>query len=98
MNPEISSLRRWGLLEGSSYLLLLFVAMPLKYQFDLPLAVRIIGSLHGLLFVVYILIGAKVGLSRGWPPLRMIQLLVAAILPFGPFWFDRFLKTEGVRR
>jgi integral membrane protein len=97
MTPSISSLRIWGFLEGCSYLLLLFVAMPLKYWFDLPLAVRIVGSLHGIFFIVYVLIGASLGLARKWPPARMAHLVVAAVLPFGPFWFDRFLKVESSR-
>ena len=46
-------LRLVALLEGSSFLVLLFIAMPLKYLADQPLAVRIVGSIHGLLFVIF---------------------------------------------
>ena len=45
-----------GKIEGWSYLILLFIAMPLKYIFDMPLAVRIVGSAHGLLFVAYVIL------------------------------------------
>ena len=56
-----------ALLEGSSYLLLLFVAMPLKYLAGLPLAVRLVGSLHGLLFLLFMVALARVARQRRWP-------------------------------
>jgi integral membrane protein len=93
----LRKLRRMGVIEGISTLLLFGVAMPLKYLANMPLAVRIAGSVHGGLFVclaVMLLMAiSKVPISR-----KMAVLgFVAAILPFGPFIYDRWLvrATEG---
>lgn len=89
---DASTLRRIGFAEGLSYILLLGIAMPLKYYFGQPLAVRIIGSLHGLLFVLYILLGASYGRTHGWKLKDFALLFIASMLPFGPFFFDRRLR------
>ena len=89
---DATTLRRVGFAEGLSYILLLGIAMPLKYYFGQPLAVRIIGSLHGLLFVLYILLGASYGRNHGWKIKDFILLFVASMLPFGPFFFDRRIR------
>ena len=94
VNSELKFLRilRWtSKTEGISTLVLFGIAMPLKYLAGMPLAVSVVGSLHGALFVVLILMLAiavrKVPLSIG----VAITGMVAAIIPFGPFWFDRRL-------
>lgn len=84
MNDAVS-LRLINFFEGVSFLLLLLVAMPLKYLFDLPLAVRIAGGLHGLLFL-------GLGLSlyqayvNGWSALRV---LLMALVPGSFMWMDK---------
>ena len=72
---------RIGHLEGISFILLLFIAMPLKYVFDIPVWVRIVGSLHGVLFVAYCLI-----LAVAWRniPLTFGQVIKAFLLSFVP--------------
>ena len=80
--------------EGVSFLVLLFVAMPLKYLAGLPLAVRIAGSLHGLLFVAFLWALFRVTLEREWPLKRWLSALVSSVVPFGTFVFDRSLKRE----
>ena len=89
-----SHLRSVAVLEGFSYLLLLFVAMPLKYLGDMPLAVSVVGSIHGALFVwLGMLVGG--GLTRrGRPMSWSVRIMVAALLPFGMFVIDRRLKAE----
>jgi integral membrane protein len=87
-------LRAVAFLEGSSFLLLLFVAMPLKYVADLPLAVRIVGIAHGVLFIGLALqalaaVRAR-GKSLGWGA----RLGVAALLPFGTYFCDRGLAAD----
>ncbi|MBG79309.1 MAG: DUF3817 domain-containing protein [Phycisphaerales bacterium] len=80
-----------GLVEGFSTLALFFVAMPLKYYADMPMAVTIVGGIHGILFVALIvmfLIGKSV------VPLRsglMWWGMFGAVIPFGPFLVDVFL-------
>lgn len=85
--------RKIGFLEGISFLLLLFVAMPLKYGFDMPIAVKIVGMAHGLLFIAYvILLGLAVDKYK-WNIKYAIILFVAALIPFGTFYTDKKLKV-----
>lgn len=87
---------RWlSYLEGVSFLILLCIAMPLKYMFDHPQAVAITGAIHGLLFVLY-LVGVVVMIFLfKWRIIRILGAVLAAFLPFGPFVFDRRLKLEA---
>lgn len=89
----IKQLRFFGILEGISYLLLLGIAMPLKYLAGMPLAVRYVGWAHGLLFMLYLGLAAIVILKYKWPILRFGGAFLAALLPFGPFvWDNKYLK------
>jgi integral membrane protein len=79
--------------EGISYLLLLFVAMPLKYGLGIDIAVRVVGTAHGFLFLVYV-----VALGLAAPHLgvgRAILALVLSLIPCGTFWLEaRFRRDE----
>lgn len=77
-----------GIIEGTSTLLLFLVAMPLKYLADMPRAVTIVGSIHGALFIVYVLM---LWLARTRVPISNALTfwgLVGAVVPFGPFLVD----------
>ncbi len=87
-------LRIVGFLEGLSFLLLLFVAMPLKYVWEQPMAVRYTGIVHGALFVLLVSLILQVGPARGWPWKRCVLGIAAAFLPFGPFVFDASIRRE----
>lgn len=87
-------LRVVAFLEGLSFVLLLFVAMPLKYYADSPLAVRIIGSAHGVLFLAFCSVLARAALACEWPFRRTLVAFTASLVPFGTFVFDRSLKRE----
>lgn len=87
-------LRAVSLTEGVSFLLLMFVAMPLKYVWGLPLAVKYIGWAHGVLFMA---LGALVLLAmlRTALPFKTAFLVgLAALLPGGPFFADRLLHRH----
>lgn len=90
----IKWLRHTGIIEGISSLLLFFVAMPLKYLFNKPEAVSIVGMAHGILFILYViaLVRAASVLQRpmGWSA----KIFVAAIIPFGPFIIEPGLRRE----
>ena len=86
--------RKIALLEGLSFILLLGIAMPLKYMADMPLAVRIIGSIHGALFVAYMILAWEVNSSHRMKSPWMIKAIFASILPFGTFILDREWKKE----
>ena len=91
---EIKNLRTIGMIEGASFLLLLGVAMPLKYLAGQPLAVKIVGWIHGVLFILFCMALAKAKNAKGWSVRESLPYLIAALLPFGPFVIDRKLKRE----
>ena len=88
---SIYSLRLLGNIEGISYLLLLGIAMPLKYFFGFPMAVKIVGMAHGVLFIAYCLLLALQMRANKWNLLFGIYLFVATLIPFGTFVTDRRL-------
>ena len=93
-DTTLKSLTIMGYLEGTSFLLLLCIAMPLKYMMDIPEGVRYIGMVHGILFIAYIvvLIGTA---SKIKMPLWAIPVgVLGSFLPFGPFIFDHLLKKS----
>ena len=94
LNTPIGRLRASGFLEGISFLVLLGIAMPLKYLADQPWAVKYVGWAHGLLFVLYMAALADVFFRYRWPFLKGLKGFFAAFLPGGPFWFDRTLKND----
>jgi integral membrane protein len=81
--------RRVAWLEGVSLLLLLFVAMPLKYRWGLPQAVRLVGMTHGLLFLAYVALLFRIGIELRWSGKTLFLGFVTSSLPFGTFWFDK---------
>ena len=85
--------RTIGLIEGISYLVLLFVAMPLKYFYEMPEAVKIVGMTHGMLFIAYIILLAMAVEKYNWNIRYAIILFVASLIPFGTFYTDRKLKV-----
>lgn len=91
----IHHLRRIGMIEGISFLLLLGVAMPLKYLAGLPLAVKVVGWAHGLLFMVFLLALWRARQSARWPLRSVVIVFLAALLPFGPFLIDGRLRREA---
>jgi integral membrane protein len=98
LNSPIGRLRAIGMMEGISFLLLLLIAMPLKYLAGRPEAVQMIGWVHGLLFVLYMIALAIVFFKYRWPFVRGLKGFLAAFVPGGPFWFDRSLKEEEGQR
>jgi integral membrane protein len=90
-SSPIGRLRAVALVEGVSFLILLGVAMPLKYLADMPLAVRIAGWIHGLLFIAVLYLLMRAAAELGWSRRQVAVVVIAALLPFGPFVIDRRL-------
>ena len=92
MTNPIARLRTIAIIEGISFLVLLFIAMPLKYIWDQPQAVRIVGMAHGILFVIFCAALLHVTIIAKWPLSRAALLFLASIIPFGPWLIDRRMK------
>ena len=86
------TLGRW---EAASLIALLCIAMPLKYLLGYPLAVRIIGSLHGILFLGYALAALSLAQEDRWGWDKLARCFVASCLPFGTLWFERELRVNA---
>ena len=76
-------------LEGISYLLLLFIAVPIKYFGENESYVKMLGMPHGLLFIVYIILAIMLKYELSWKPKVFLIILLASVIPFGTFYVDR---------
>lgn len=84
-------LRVISFLEGLSFIILLGIAMPLKYMFDKPFLVPYAGMAHGVLFIAFIVVLLVVCQLQKWS-LKVFAIgLIASVLPFAPFIFERYI-------
>ena len=80
-------------LEGISYILLLFIAVPIKYFGNEPQYVKLLGMPHGILFIAYIILAVILGSKFKWKTKTLFIILIASIIPFGTFYIDKvYLK------
>ena len=85
-----------GRAEGISSLLLFFIAMPMKYVFDMAWAVKYTGWAHGLLFVIFLGALAMIALENKWKFTSILLMFIAAIIPGGPLYLEKYiLRREG---
>ncbi len=89
MKNSMSVLRLLAFLEGISFLALLGIAMPLKYYYDKPMAVKIVGMAHGILFVLYTINLLIVHLKLRWSYSKTLGAFIASLIPFGTFYADK---------
>lgn len=91
--PLLKTFRIIAFLEGLSYILLLFIATPIKYIMDEPKYVKLLGMPHGLLFIAYIALAVILGANLKWSKKILRNVLLASIIPFGTFYIDhKYLK------
>ena len=84
-----------ALLEGISYLLLLFVAVPIKYLSEDPQYVKMLGMPHGMLFIGYVILAFLLKSDYKWDSRPFFIVLIASVIPFGTFYVDRkYLKNN----
>lgn len=96
LTSTLGRLRVVGFWEGISFLVLLLIAMPLKYLAGWPDAVRVVGMAHGVLFVLYVLAAIQAAVDLKWPLSRLALVLVASVMPAGPFIVDaKVLREEA---
>lgn len=83
-----------ALFEGISLLLLLFIAMPLKYIWKLPQMVEVVGMLHGLLFILYAITAILVYFKYRWSFKTFVIVMLGSVIPFGAFYIEKkYLKV-----
>ena len=88
----INTFKIISFLEGTSYLLLLFVGVPFKYLGDNPILVKGLGMPHGILFLAYIVMALLIRKQAKWDGMTTFIVLIASLLPFGTFYVNkRFL-------
>ena len=98
LTTSLGRLRLLGLLEGLSFLLLLGVAMPLKYIWGDPQAVRVVGMAHGVLFLAYLGATLQVALEHSWTVRRTVWVGLASLFPLGTFYADvKWLRSAPAR-
>jgi len=94
LKTALGRFRITGMLEGISYLLLLGLAMPLKYLAGFPIAVKIVGTIHGVLFILYLITLAHVYFVDKWKFSHGFFAFLASIIPFGTFYLDTKLRKN----
>jgi len=93
---QIRVFRMIALAEGVSFLTLLFIAMPMKYIMGMPEVVRVVGSIHGGLFVLYVGLLAMLHVRQRWSFSFSLYALLASVIPFGTFMLDKQLRKKEV--
>lgn len=84
----ITALRIIAFLEGISYLVLLGIAMPLKYFYNQPQAVKTVGMAHGVLFVLFVVLLLFVHIELKWKLSKTFWVFISSLIPFGTFYAD----------
>ena len=90
----IGRLRVIAFLEGCSLLLLVFVAMPIKYLLDVPEATQALGMIHGILFIGFVAATLVISILHKWNLGRVCVVMASSILPFGTFYVDRKILSK----
>jgi len=93
-NSALGRFRFIAILEGISFLVLLLIAMPLKYAAGKPELVKYVGWAHGVLFVLYLIFLLQAWIKQQWKFGKVLKAFIASLLPFGTFVMDKQLKTE----
>jgi len=87
----LGRLRVLAFIEGISFLVLLFITMPLKYAFNNPGPNKAFGMVHGLLFILYVFAVIQIKIEHNWKFSKMWLALLVSVIPFGTFWADKKL-------
>ncbi len=84
-----------SLLEGLSYILLLFIAVPIKYIYNNPSYVKMLGMPHGLLFITYIILAIMLKYELNWKGKTFGMVCLLSVLPLGTFFVGKYLKNNN---
>ena len=94
-STAIGRLRIISMIEAISYLILLFIAMPMKYIWGEPMAVRIVGMAHGVLFCLFCTALLNAMLTQKWNLIPPALIFLASLIPFAPIWVEKWLKKQA---
>jgi integral membrane protein len=94
LSTNVGRLRIIAFLEGISLLILIFVAVPMKYLGHNPAVVKAMGPIHGALFLLFVVNTISVGVAQKWPSKIISKVLLACIIPFGTFYIDRKILSK----
>ena len=83
-----------ALWEAISTVVLFFIAMPLKYFADIPEAVRVAGSIHGFLVVLFVVLLIMCWSEYKWSFSRVLKYFFASLVPILSFWVERDVKKQ----
>ena len=92
-NDLIGNFRIIGFIEGISYLVLLFIAMPMKYMMGIAIATKIVGMTHGILFIIFLIILMQAAQKHNFSMKDSAVFFFASLIPFGTFFTDNRLKS-----
>lgn len=93
-NSALKRFRIISAIEGLSYLLLIFIAMPIKYMGENPYPVKILGMIHGVLFIIFMISLFEAKRKESWDTGYMFQLFVLSLMPFGAFVIESKVKPK----
>ncbi len=96
-NDTFSRFRIISIIEGLSYLILVFIAMPLKYMFNYPMAVKIVGMSHGVLFILFF-VALVMAMNRYKWKFLGFQLFVYSLLPFGFILIEKIIMKNPPKK
>ena len=96
-NDTFSRFRIISIIEGLSYLLLVFIAMPLKYMFDYPMAVKVVGMSHGVLFILFF-VALVMAMNRYKWKFLGFQLFVYSLIPFGFILIEKIIMKSPAKK
>ena len=94
-NSSIGFFLLIAFLEGMSLLILVFIAMPIKYAFGNPSVVKSVGQTHGLLFILFVFLAIKISVEQDWIFKKTTwKVLLSSFIPFGSFYIDKQILSK----
>lgn len=96
INNVLTRFRAISAIEGLSFLLLVFIAMPIKYIGENPYPVKILGMMHGVLFIIFMISLFETKIRKSWDTGMVFQLFVLSLIPFGAFFIERKVKPQTI--
>tara|TARA_Y100000589_G_scaffold69338_1_gene61255 strand:- start:2026 stop:2337 length:312 start_codon:yes stop_codon:yes gene_type:complete len=94
LNSSIGRLRVISIVEGISFIVLLLIAMPMKYIWGMPSAVTVVGMVHGVLFLLFCVALVNAVLVARWRLKPPLLIFLASLIPFAPLWVEHWLRRQ----